>query len=290
MDVYKETKKLLNDVSILNGLIDEEMLKIPAVRDMMAENYEKFDKRFIEAVGTNCEYFNKDRKKESRLFDSKLFFLLYLIEKSKLSKDDAVYMLEAFGDVEDIAFGDLCCLFASDERYVFSIEELKKGLEEGLNINEAIGCLGFSRADSAANIKYLVRYLDFFRMKSRSKSFEVAAFLRALKTPGKPIDPDLVLYAKDPEELKKVAPVICTTQEVHEAALNEKGMKPAGAAHYFAYMPGGDPDNVVYKCFSPDDGEMMTSESQFNAQRWVMDKNNRASAGNRRRVVKTYSK
>lgn len=151
----------------------------------------------------------------------------------------------------------------------FPITELKRGLEEGLNINEIAVLLGKDARDTHENKKIYIRYRNFFKGKLESGYAEsVRAYIHAIRTQADfDVPTELILYVNTVDEAKEVAPVIKLSSE-------ELKFETGGAYYLTVGMVSPDGE-LLYRCFLPSDRDFYETKQEGDAKSWVNEKNNR---------------
>ena len=165
-------------------------------------------------------------------------------------------------------------LLQSELPKAFSLGELKLGLEEGLNINEIAVLLGKDSHDTHENIKLYLQYRNFFRKKLNDGYAEsVKAYIHAVRAQVDfDVPTELILYAKTIDDIKEKAPVVKMTAELKTEI--ETRVIPVGGAYYITIGTTSSDGDLLYRCFSPSDHTYYETYNEYDARKWVRDKNN----------------
>lgn len=205
---------------------------------------------------------------------NKISRLLFFINNGYIESDTAEKLVENFSDVSEEDFSKLMLCMSSDKRYPLSIEELKKGLEEGLDIKELMLVIGTDPKETHEKIAVYSIYSDFFRNRlDAGYGNDIKNFLNSSLSFRGYIPKELVLYAHTIDDLETVAPVVKVSEQTYFQI--ENSSRYPDCAYYVALSRTSDnteEHSRYFHCVSPD-GETYESVNESDAASWVNKKN-----------------
>ena len=261
----------------LNGrfkkMFDELTSENVILKEVFENHIKMMQKEFAKKHIDISEYITNRNYNGAEVFDYKLTMLLYMMNNYNFKASTAEHILKSFVTTDDAVFEQIVLLCAANINADMSIEEIKLGLEEGLNINEIAVILGKNPENTHDNRQIYVRYKEFFRNKLYAGDIGgLKKCFIAARTEGYNLTPELILYAKTIDDLKVNAPVVKVTGELQTLITTEK-INIAGA-YYTAIGNDDAGEAIAYKCFCPRDKESFSTQNENEAQRWVLSKNN----------------
>lgn len=260
-------EKEFNEYVAANNLQEE-------VKNNFLHTLETLIDEFAEQNIDITQYITRNNYNKYRLFDSKLTTLLYLIKNYDLDSAIAQNTLNKLCDISDESFEKIAILFVSDKNFALSLDEIKLGFEEGLNINEIVLILGKNNDITHSNREMYARYKEFFSgLIEEDRLDYVKRYLNVMLIEGSYEFPiESILYADKIDDLKVVAPIKKVSSKLRSEMLIHN--IPIEGAYYFEINISNvnGENEKEFECISKD-GRFKTKNEGM-AQSWVCNKNN----------------
>ena len=145
------------------------------------------------------------------------------------------------------------------------IEELKLGVEKGLNIREIAMLAGANRSDTHDNIMMFARYADYYRNRIEFGSMErIKEFINALRLGVSYNSGQMIYHARTTSDIEAKAPLIKAEKKVALQIVNEY----FGANKAFYYQDGD-----LFICKHLLKGYEFATRDEGAAMSWVCKRN-----------------
>lgn len=145
------------------------------------------------------------------------------------------------------------------------IDELKLGIEKGLNIREIAMLAGANRSDTHDNIMIFARYADYYRNKIEFGSMErIKEFINALRLGVSYNSGQMIYHARTTSDIEAKAPLIKAEKKVALQIVNEY----FGANKAFYYQDGD-----LFICKHLLKGHEFATRDEGAAMSWVCKRN-----------------
>ena len=145
------------------------------------------------------------------------------------------------------------------------IEELKLGIEKGLNIREIAMLAGANRSDTHDNIMIFARYADYYRNRIEFGSMErIKEFINALRLGVSYNSGQMIYHARTTSDIEAKAPLIKAEKKVALQIVNEY----FGANKAFYYQDGD-----LFICKHLLKGHEFATRDEGAAMSWVCKRN-----------------
>ncbi len=202
--------------------------------------------------------------------------LSFFVNNGYIEESAVRRLIDNFSSIDDESFSELMLHISTDKRYAFSIEELKKGFEDGLSINELKLITGKTAKDTHDKKLIYSRYMDFFRSRNAAGygSF-IMAYLNMRLHFENIIPEELILKVESIEDLEIKAPVVKVSERTY-FQIESRCMYPDCAYYVELWKQDKDGENEkkYFHCVSPD-GDSFDSVSEADAAAWVSQQNDR---------------
>lgn len=202
--------------------------------------------------------------------------LSFFINNGYIEGPAAKKLIDVFSSLDDESFYELMLHISTDKRYASSIDELKKGFEEGLSINELKLITGKTSKDTHDKKLIYSRYMDFFRSRTAAGyGSYIMAYLNMRLHFENIIPEELILKAESIEDLEIKAPVVKVSERTY-FQIESRCMHPDCAYYVELWKRDKDGENEkkYFHCVSPD-GDSFDSVSEADAAAWVSQQNDR---------------
>lgn len=145
------------------------------------------------------------------------------------------------------------------------IEELKLGVEKGLNIREIAMLAGANRSDTHDNIMIFARYADYYRNRIEFGSMQrIKEFINAIRLGVSYNSSQMIYHARTTSDIEAKAPLIKAEKKVAMQIVNEF----FGANKAFYYQDGD-----LFICKHLLKGHEFATRDEGAAMSWVCKRN-----------------
>ena len=254
-----------------------ELLKEPGsdseVRWCLIYNLNNHRRRFAQTGADISGYI--DRNLNSGVYDGEMndYSLVYaaqLLEKETAMANllGKLFSLLSPEQIKD-CIGQLYSYHRNGSNDVASdavgIDELKLGIEKGLNIREIAMLAGANRSDTHDNIMIFARYADYYRNKIEFGSMErIKEFINALRLGVSDNSGQMIYHARTTSDIEAKAPLIKAEKKVALQIVNEY----LGANKAFYYQDGD-----LFICKHLLKGHEFVTRDEGAAMSWVCKRN-----------------
>ena len=245
----------------------------PEVRWCLMHNLSDHRRRFAQAGTDISGYVDRNLSNgvyEGKMNDYGLVYAAQLLEKDAARADllGELFCLLSSEQIED-------CIRQLDSFYrngsngtvsdAVGIEELKLGLEKGLNIREIAMLAGANRSDTHDNIMIFARYADYYRNRIEFGSMQrIKEFINAIRLGVSYNSGQMIYHARTTSDIEAKAPLIKAEKKVALQIVNEY----FGANKAFYYQDGD-----LFICKHLLKGHEFVTRDEGAAMSWVCKRN-----------------
>ena len=245
----------------------------PEVRWCLIHNLNNHRRRFAQTGADISGYI--DRNLNSGVYDGEMNDYSLVYAAQLLEKETAMANLlgELFSLLSPEQIKDCIGQLYSNHRNgsndaasdAVGIDELKLGIEKGLNIREIAMLAGANRSDTHDNIMIFARYADYYRNKIEFGSMErIKEFINALRLGVSYNSGQMIYHARTTSDIEAKAPLIKAEKKVALQIVNEY----LGANKAFYYQDGD-----LFICKHLLKGHEFATRDEGAAMSWVCKRN-----------------
>ena len=245
----------------------------PEARWCLTHNLSDHRRRFAQAGADISGYIDRNISNgvyEGKMNDYGLVYAAQLLEKDAARADliGELFSLLSSEQIED-CIRQLDSLYKNGSNNAASdavdIEELKLGIEKGLNIREIAMLAGANRSDTHDNIMIFARYADYYRNRIEFVSMQrIKEFINAIRLGVSYNSGQMIYHARTSSDIEANAPLIKAEKKVALQIVNEY----FGANKAFYYQDGD-----LFICKHLLKGYEFATRDEGAAMSWVCKRN-----------------